>query len=432
MSKLKFGGMSFGGKKPIVRIYGKTHKLTFGKYKKKIGYGFEVRKKKKLDFFLKYFYLLFPLYDLLIYFVVDPPEVVSNAVAPVTDTVVNVAIDLGGLYIPSWCYILFMFLYAFVMYYGLYLILFKGVRTWHGTEHKVISAAENNDLENVKKYNPIHERCGGTILPTIAAGYILFMIFFAYTGIPYGQMTLITILIFLNIKFFHKYDKFGIWFGKKFQKYVSIKEPEDWQLKLGTKGMKELVKAEQNKKFKAEEIVFDNTIATKNKATIKTYIPGLIIIFISLMIIIGMYTALPLPEADYITDKYIHFYGLPGETKTDYLLLQSNVSDETLNVDMLKVWGLFNPIENQTFNETIYEGLSLYISLNDEPKVLINNTDCPEKIKYWKITKDNHSFLPIKKQTIVNMTFEFVLPDGNYNETCLFNYTPIIRFTSFV
>jgi len=431
MTKLKFGGFSFGGKYPHVTVFGKKHKLRFGRSKKKKGYIYEVLEKRKIDFFMKYFYFLFPLYDLFVYFVLNPPKQVTETVKPVSDTIANVLPDTG-LYISSWIYILIMIFYTFTLYYLLYLMMFKGVRKWHGTEHKIISAAENNDLKNVKTYNPIHERCGGTILPTFIFGYVLFLVFYAITGIPYGEMTLVTILVFLNVKFFHKYDKFGIWFGKKFQKYVSISEPDDWQLKLGTEGMKELVKAEQNKSFKKFEKIYGNKeIQIKYKRTIKQYIPTIIITGMFFIIVFGTLFAPPVPESDYITDKYVNFNGLPGETKTDYILTQVNATSETLEVGRIKVWGVFF-VENQTFNETIYDKLNLYVSINNETNVFINETEHPEKPKYWEMNIDNYSFLPIKQISQVNFTFEFELPEGNYNETVLFNYTPVIRFTSFV
>jgi len=432
MTKLRFGGMSFGGKYPHVTIFGKTHKLRFGRSKKEKAYGFTVKKKNKIDFFLKYFYFLFPLYDLFVYFVLNPPKQVTETVKPVSDVIIKHSPKIEGLYIPSWIYILILILYTFALYYGMYLMMFKGVRKWHGTEHKVISAAENNDLKNVKSYNPIHERCGGTILPTFIFGYILFLIFYAITGIPYGEMTLVTILVFLNIKFFHKYDKFGIWFGKKFQKYVSISEPDDWQLKLGTEGMKELVRAEQNKEFKEENKIFDDTeVKIIQKKTLKRYIPVTIEVCLAIIIVTGTLFAPPVPESDYITDKYVNFNGLPGETKTDYILTQVNATSETLEVGRIKVWGIFF-VENQTFNETIYDKLNLYVSINNKTNIYINETEHPEKPKYWEMNIKDYTFLPLKEISRVNFTFVFKLPEGNYNETVLFNYTPVIRFTSFV
>jgi len=99
-------------------------------------------------------------------------------------------------------------------------------------------------------------------------------------------MTVITILLFLNIKFFHKYDKFGIWFGKKFQKYFSIKEPEAWQLTLGKEAMDNLVKAEKGEKYIEKKSLFEPEINKQLKFTKKSMI--LPIIFLIIVFIIAI------------------------------------------------------------------------------------------------------------------------------------------------
>ena len=255
--KLKFGGVSFGGKYPKVTIYGKTHKAIFGRNRlcrksSLLSYGFKISEKTKTNYFLRYFYFFYPIIDVTKYFAMNPPKIITDIVNSVADKVTST------ITIPSWFYnvVLICIVFLWIMlYYLLYRLVFKGVRTWHGAEHKVISAAENYDLDNVKKYSPIHERCGGTLLPTIFLGYIIWVILFLKTGLMYGEFTIITILIFLNIKFFHKYDKIGIWVGKKIQKYFTVKEPDDWQIRLGTSAMKNLVKAEMGEDYTPQKIV---------------------------------------------------------------------------------------------------------------------------------------------------------------------------------
>ena len=431
--KLKFGGISFGGKKPYVRIFGRTHKMAFGRDKKEKKYGFKVEKKTRKDFFLRYFYLLFVLYDVFFYFVFNPPKFISDATEPIASKFVQMSNSLGGLYVPSWVAVLILFVYVFSFYYVLYLLIFRGVRTWHGTEHKVISAAENEDLDNAKKYNPIHERCGGTLLPTIFFAYITFLIFYTYTGIPYGVATFTAILIFLNVKFFHKYDKIGIWFGKKFQKYVSISEPLDWQLELGSKAMKELVKAEKGEKYIDKAVVFlEKDLKVRNVVTKRQLLPALFILFTFLIIFTSIAFAPKLASTNFITEKYVTFSGLPGDIKTDYVLIQINTTEDTLPVDRIRLWGLFEPRENVTYDDTLYDNLSLSLSVNNGTRFFINETEHEETPKYWLITDFNYSFMPIKEKTVLNLTFSFLLPNGDYNESYLFNYTPIIRFTSYV
>jgi hypothetical protein len=111
----------------------------------------------------------------------------------------------------------------------------------------------------------------------------------SYTGIPFGEFTIVTILLFLNVKFFHKYDKFGIWFGKKFQKYFSISEPSDWQLKIGQKAMNNLLKAEKEEKYETEGKVFDISIGRTDKLTKKGYIFPSILLLIIIIIILDMW-----------------------------------------------------------------------------------------------------------------------------------------------
>jgi len=286
--KLRFGGISFGGNYPHVIIFGKKYKTVFGRDRKNNDYRFEVKKKTRWDFFLKYFYFLFPLIDVLQYVTYNPPQSVSHAVKPAVEKTAEVSESMGGFYISAIGVLLVTLLYMLTFFYLYYYLIFRGVRTWHGTEHKVISAAEENDIENAKKYNPIHERCGGTLLPTIFLGYFIYIFIYAYTGFPFGEFTIVTILLFLNVKFFHKYDKFGIWFGKKFQKYFSISEPSDWQLKIGQKAMGNLLKAEKEEQYETEGKVFDMSIGRTGKLTKKGYIFPSILLVILIMVILDM------------------------------------------------------------------------------------------------------------------------------------------------
>ena len=253
--KLKFGGISFGGKYPKVTIYGKTHKAIFGRIrlgKKSSSYGFKISEKKKTNYFLRYFYFFYPIIDVMKYICINPPKIIidiANSVADKVTSVITIPSCVFQAIGVGLCFLIIL------LYFLLYLLIFKGVRTWHGTEHKVISAAENNDLDNVKKYSIIHERCGGTLIPTIFFGYIIWMILFLKTGLMYGEFTIITILLFLNIKFLHKYDKIGIWVGKKIQKYFTVKEPDEWQIRLGTAAMKNLVKAETGEDYTPQKII---------------------------------------------------------------------------------------------------------------------------------------------------------------------------------
>lgn len=55
----------------------------------------------------------------------------------------------------------------------------KRVFQYHGAEHKVVNAYENNDLKNAKKYSRIHLRCGTSFIL-----FVLFISIFVYMFIP--------------------------------------------------------------------------------------------------------------------------------------------------------------------------------------------------------------------------------------------------------
>lgn len=247
---MNFSGVSLGGIFQRVHVYGKDYKATFGKVWRKKEYDFSVKKMKTDDKIFSRFYFFFPLIDIFAFLlfllfnflsgIIESSGIKGPIVSPV---IVQVAV-IG--------FIIFEYLF-------LYFVLIRGVRKWHGTEHKVISALENNDIDNAKSYSAIHERCGGTLIPTIIFAYVLWYFFALHTGIVFGHMTFITLFIVANVKVFHKYDKFGIWFGKQFQKYFSVREPDDWQLDIGKVAVRNLLLAEQGKDYEEERILHRGT-----------------------------------------------------------------------------------------------------------------------------------------------------------------------------
>jgi len=151
--------------------------------------------------------------------------------------------------------IILPFIIIFLEFSLLYLVIFRGVRTWHGSEHKLISAMENDDIDNAEKYDPIHERCGGTLMPTIIVAGICWSFVVTATGFPFGQFTFMSFFIFLNVRYFHKYDKVGIWFGKWLQRHATVSEPEPWKINLGRIAVKQLVKAENGDNFRESAVL---------------------------------------------------------------------------------------------------------------------------------------------------------------------------------
>lgn len=234
----KYSGISFGGIFQRVKIYGDRFVLIYGKDKNDLKY--EVRPLTTFEKLSKKLYLLFPLLDVFI---------IIGALLFAFLTSILIPDPIGG-ETPSKLFSLIAqygpIVIIIIEYVLLYKLIIKGLATWHGSEHKIIAAMENNDIDNAKDYDPIHERCGGTLLPTIIFSQIVWSYFSMKTGIFFGMFTCMSFFVYLNVKFFHKYDKLGIWFGKWLQRKFTVREPHKWQLDIGIKGAKELIIAENS------------------------------------------------------------------------------------------------------------------------------------------------------------------------------------------
>jgi uncharacterized protein YqhQ len=246
----RYSGVSFGGIFQKVTIYGNKYTLEFGKNRGK-SYGYSIKKNTRFMSLMSRFYLLFPLLDIGVvagyFFSSYLDEMFKNTSLPSVD----IGITIPEIYIQ-----IFWYFFVFSQYVLLYFLFMRGVSKWHGTEHKFISALEDNEsIDDVKKYNPIHERCGGTLMPTIIFASVMWYFIYSYTGILFGQMTFMTFCIFLNVRYFHKYDKIGLWVGKRIQKYFTIREPDEWQLELGKVAVKEFLLAEKGQDFNANKDV---------------------------------------------------------------------------------------------------------------------------------------------------------------------------------
>ena len=128
----------------------------------------------------------------------------------------------------------------------------RRVFQYHGAEHKVVNAYENNDLENPKKYSKIHVRCGTSFILFVLALSIL-----VYLLIPLDYNFAIKLLIRLAllpviagiayeiIKISSKYEK-KLWFkiiispGLFLQK-LTTKEPNNKQLEVAMKALKSVI-----------------------------------------------------------------------------------------------------------------------------------------------------------------------------------------------
>lgn len=123
-----------------------------------------------------------------------------------------------------------------------YIVAFRRFRKWHGCEHKVIAAAENNDLGGAGKYSRVNDRCGATFILTIMAVYLLWI---AFLGTPFGVFSVVYLVILAESKYFHKYNAFGILVGRKIQERATTAEPPEHMLKAGENGMEALIELEK-------------------------------------------------------------------------------------------------------------------------------------------------------------------------------------------
>jgi uncharacterized protein YqhQ len=148
--------------------------------------------------------------------------------------------------------------------------LIKRVFQYHGAEHKVINAYENNvelTVENVQKQSRLHYRCGSSfILFTVIVGI------FIYLFVPteplwlriVNRLALIPVVLGVSFEILQFTNKLrnipilkylgypGLWL-----QLLTTKEPTNDQVEVAIASFQELLKLEQLPKYekKAEEIV---------------------------------------------------------------------------------------------------------------------------------------------------------------------------------
>jgi uncharacterized protein YqhQ len=125
----------------------------------------------------------------------------------------------------------------------------KRVFQYHGAEHKVVNAYENNDLRNIKKYSKVHLRCGTSFII-----FVLFLSIVVYMFIPmslsfwakYGIRILLLPLIaglgYELIRLSPKHQnnllfRIIIYPGLLLQK-LTTKEPDDSQIEVAKQALK--------------------------------------------------------------------------------------------------------------------------------------------------------------------------------------------------
>ena len=216
MDKLKLAGMSFPDH---TQIYAKNFWVKIDKDT------YTVKKRRGVQPIF-----LFPLIDLLFFgwFYYARPGLVK-AYAPVSNPVLDGILALAFLIFFIGC--------------AIFLISsFVKIRKWHGCEHKAIAAAMAGDLENIKKYSPIHDSCGGTYLFSL---YLGMAAWFTFVGSPIGVFSFLLIIMVLESRYFHKHNRLGIWIGRQIQR-ITTTEPPDEILEMGKRGVGALMMREGN------------------------------------------------------------------------------------------------------------------------------------------------------------------------------------------
>jgi uncharacterized protein YqhQ len=127
----------------------------------------------------------------------------------------------------------------------------KRVFQYHGAEHKVVNAHENNDLKNVKKYSTLHPRCGTSfIIFVLFLSIIVYMLvplefsFWAKLGIRILLLPIIAGIAFELIKLSGKYRKSKFILalispGLLLQK-MTTREPDADQIEVALKAFREV------------------------------------------------------------------------------------------------------------------------------------------------------------------------------------------------
>jgi hypothetical protein len=224
--KVKFGGMSTASG---MSLFGPTYTADINEK------GFVIERKL---FRSPITYL--PLFDVALiglYFLLERVnfegkiEFIVDSLAPQHLMVLKVLALSGALYLT----------FYFIRRIPDLLAAIRRFRCWHGCEHKVIAAAENNDLGAAWKYSRVNDRCGATFMLSIMAVYLLWI---AVVGTPFGVFSMVYLVILAESKYFHKYNAFGILVGRKIQERATTAEPPEYMLRIGENGMEALIEME--------------------------------------------------------------------------------------------------------------------------------------------------------------------------------------------
>lgn len=211
-------------------ILGDRYKLVISQ-KKKEGISYEIKERK-----------IHKIHPILILFVgLDLLGAVFYLDVVPAETVEAFKVGLGPIYELG-------LIVAFFLYWAILLDFFYCMRPWHGLEHKLVHAAENDNLDHAGEYSTVHDRCGGTYVLSLLSVYAVLSSVYAVMGWPsVGILSLMGLVMLLESRYWHKKNAPGIWFGRVLQRFATTKEPTPAMLTVGIEGMKELVRKENGK-----------------------------------------------------------------------------------------------------------------------------------------------------------------------------------------
>ncbi|MBA2869931.1 uncharacterized protein YqhQ [Anoxybacillus calidus] len=173
--------------------------------------------------------------------------------------------DLAQIFVESFFKLILLLAY---IYFISLTPLVKRVFQYHGAEHKVINAFENNEpltVESVQKQSRLHYRCGSSfILFTVIVGV------FVYMAVPtdplwlriVNRLALIPVVLGISFEVLQLTNKLrdipvlrwlgypGLWL-----QLLTTKEPTNDQVEVAIASFKELLRLEEESEAEAKEIV---------------------------------------------------------------------------------------------------------------------------------------------------------------------------------
>ncbi len=232
----RYAGMSTGGVVPGTRIWNTMYKLSVSRGSNGC-FGFNVRR-KLLPTRMHVFFLYYPLLDLVLYLAAYKPRLLLAIYRRYIGWYPSISMSLP-MQLPSLPYQQYIlpFLFFTVLFAVAYFGWLRGMARWHGAEHMAIAAAENNDLNNIERYSPVHERCGGSVLFTMTVVVAL------YLGLDVqfvGMGLLLLLVVLFDARHLSHVNRLGRWLGRVLQRRLTVARPCQWQLRLVRRGMQEL------------------------------------------------------------------------------------------------------------------------------------------------------------------------------------------------